>query len=95
MSVHLQNVIDHCGHRITHAAEMLDAGVQKCRGLIFADRRQNDQAGMQVLGGHECPEIAGVLGNDDEVLHEAACQDEVIGLAAAAEIKRMDRDMFA
>ena len=50
---------------------------------------------MDVLGGDEGSEISCVLGDDDKVIGEAACQYKVVGFSASPEIQRMHGEMLA
>lgn len=75
--------------------EIGDRAVHQALGLQPRHRGQDDQTGVQVDARREMAEIFCIFGDDDAVLLDGACKDNVVRLAQTAAVARMDRVMHA
>lgn len=91
----LKNMIDHHIRRDPAFCEVSKGFLQKAKGFISANARQDDKTGVYLLACHQLAEIDGVLGDDDPIFGKAARKDNVIRLAEAAHVSWMNCTVLA
>jgi len=69
------------------------AACSRCAGALAIDRRQDDEAGVQLDAADQPAEVAGVFRDDDAILGDAQGQNKMVRFAAASDMQRVNRVM--
>ena len=79
--------LEHAVDRLTDDGELVERSPEKALLQNAADGRdQNDEAGMQRLGRIEAPEIARIIGDEDEITITGVARDVPIFPAGLADM---------
>lgn len=67
----LQDMVKHDVRRTAACFQIGDSGLQKVPRSFAVNRRQDDEAGMNIHLPNQLAEVARILGDDDAVLRDA------------------------
>ena len=88
--------LEHAVDRLAGRGEFVERGAEQALLEVAADIGQkNDKPGMQRLGRVELPEIAGVVGDEDQVVVARVARDIPVLPAGAADMRDMPGFMAA
>ena len=84
-------MVEHDIYRVAACFQIDDGSLEKEPRSFPVYGRQDDEAGMNLDLRDQFAEITCVLRDNDPILRDAACENCVIRLTAAANMKRMHR----
>ena len=80
--------LDHAVDRFADDGELVERGLEQAPlQMAIDDRYQNDETSMQGLGRIELPEVARVVGNEDEIAFAGVARDIPVLPASPADMR--------